>query len=71
LENTKSSARATLQLVLGALILLVGPSRIYLGAHWASDVIGGYLLGAVWLYLSIQIYGRYENTAVTADAQKT
>jgi membrane-associated phospholipid phosphatase len=63
--------RATLQLVLGALILLVGPSRIYLGAHWASDVIGGYLLGAVWLYLSLQIYGRYEDTAVTADAQKT
>jgi membrane-associated phospholipid phosphatase len=50
--------RATLQLLLGGLILLVGFSRIYLGAHWASDVIGGYLLGSVWLYFSLQVYWR-------------
>ena len=37
------------------LIMLTGISRIYLGAHWPSDVLGGYLAGAsvlgtlIWL----------------------
>jgi undecaprenyl-diphosphatase len=31
------------------LILLIGLSRMYLGVHYFSDVIGGYAAGAVWL----------------------
>ena len=33
-----------------AAILLIGISRIYLGDHWATDVIGGYLLAATGLW---------------------
>ena len=35
------------------LIMLIGFSRLYLGVHYASDVWGGYLAGAIWLIIAI------------------
>jgi len=37
------------------LILLLGFSRLYLGVHYVSDVWGGYLIGTLWLIISISI----------------
>lgn len=38
-----------------AIIILVGFSRLYLGVHFLSDVLGGYLMGFFWLLLGIAI----------------
>src|SRR5262245_52275905 len=56
----RSRVRSFLLTLLGVLLSLVGLSRIYLGAHWASDVIGGYCLGSCWLMLVIHFYWRFK-----------
>jgi undecaprenyl-diphosphatase len=38
------------------LIFTISISRIYLGAHWATDVIGGYLFGFVYLGIILKFY---------------
>jgi undecaprenyl-diphosphatase len=51
-----SWGRTALLIGLALMIVLVGVSRIYEGQHWFSDVVGGYLLGSLWLALSIEFY---------------
>lgn len=38
------------------MIFLIGISRIYSGEHWPSDALGGYLVGSIWLAITVEIY---------------
>ena len=48
--------RKVLLVIFSLPVLLMGLSRIYVGAHWFSDVLGAYLIGFVWLNLVIFLY---------------
>jgi membrane-associated phospholipid phosphatase len=49
-------ARIIVIAICSALVMLIGPSRVYLGAHWASDVLGSYIIGVLWLFVLILGY---------------
>ncbi|HMA35106.1 MAG TPA: phosphatase PAP2 family protein [Chloroflexia bacterium] len=59
--------RTALLVLLAAMILLVGPSRIWMGQHWFSDVMGGYTLGCGLLLVVIWAYRGWEARRVTQD----
>lgn len=52
----KKEIATLLQLLLAFIIVSVGASRIYLGVHFPSDVLGGYLLSLSWLFLTYPTY---------------
>lgn len=47
--SLRGRRRLALWVACGAMVLLVGFSRVYLGVHWPSDVLGGWLTGAIWM----------------------
>jgi len=69
---TRAFPRAHLKaFVLGAAMtvaLLIGLTRVYLGAHWASDVFAGWCVGAAWaMALWLAAYAVQRRQAVHSD----
>ena len=48
--------RIFLMLAFSLVIAMVGISRIYLGVHYASDVIAGFCVSLVWLMFFTRVF---------------
>jgi undecaprenyl-diphosphatase len=48
-RELRPAGRVPIAMGAGILVLLIAFSRLYLGAHWVSDVIGGLAFGTAWL----------------------
>jgi undecaprenyl-diphosphatase len=56
--------RAFLISAAGLLTIIIGLSRLYMGVHYPSDVIGGWLIGGVWAVLCWIVWGKKSNGGV-------
>ncbi|MDV2883873.1 phosphatase PAP2 family protein [Alkalihalophilus pseudofirmus] len=53
-----------------SMILMIAFSRIYLGVHYASDIIGGVLISSFWLLTLLTIFQRYRKKEKKKSTQK-
>lgn len=61
--------RASALLAAVVLAALIGLSRVLLGVHWPSDVIGGWAFGTAWLLLSWEVGRRWARLEPDCDVQ--
>ncbi|RPF53359.1 phosphatase PAP2 family protein [Aquisalibacillus elongatus] len=54
-SRARHSIKWLFGILLSLLILAIGISRIYLGVHYATDVMAGHLLGFAWLVSCVSV----------------
>lgn len=52
--------RTVLIMISSLFILMIGTSRIYLGVHYPSDIVGGYFASGFWLAITIWFFQWYQ-----------
>ena len=58
LKQIPQTTRNVITYLSAFLVIMIAPSRIYLGAHWLTDTIGGFLLGIICLFPLCYFYFR-------------
>jgi undecaprenyl-diphosphatase len=57
--NKSYSAATLVSVTLPLLVAVIGCSRLYLGLHYPTDIIGGWLLGAMLLIVLVTLYDNF------------
>jgi membrane-associated phospholipid phosphatase len=64
-----SILQSTIIALLVVLILLIGFSRVYLRVHYASDVLAGFIIGLIWLFISLAVLDQIEHMFLAVNAE--
>lgn len=65
-RNVKTPMRRVVLVLFTAfMIITIGTSRIYLGVHYPSDIVGGFAASALWVTIAISVYAYFQNRRTT------
>ncbi len=61
LKEIPRTTRRVVTVIAAFLMIMIAPSRIYLGAHWFTDTLGGFILGLLCLLSLCWLYFKKRN----------